>query len=112
MTFLFHQVCSAVQNQDFTVIQDYLTGLKTLIYLKSLGDEEYETKWNFQSPPTPIHQKGKKISGKTAFESVLKRKSKVDVISLKVLCLFPFVCLCLIINLSIIIKEFGWSFAQ
>lgn len=30
------QVCSAVQNQDFTVIEDYITGLKALLYLKSL----------------------------------------------------------------------------
>lgn len=26
------QVCSAVQNQDFTVVQDYITGLKALLY--------------------------------------------------------------------------------
>ena len=28
------QVCSAVQNQDFTVVQDYIAGLKCLLYLK------------------------------------------------------------------------------
>ena len=28
------QVCSAVHNQDFTVVQDYLTGLRALLYLK------------------------------------------------------------------------------
>merc|ERR1719187_946080 len=32
------QVCSAVQNQDFTVIEDYVTGLKALLYLESLGE--------------------------------------------------------------------------
>ncbi|XP_076321600.1 dihydropyrimidine dehydrogenase [NADP(+)]-like isoform X2 [Tachypleus tridentatus] len=53
------QVCSAVQNQDFTVIDDYVTGLKANMYLKSL---ETTMKWNFQSPPTPRHQKGKPIS--------------------------------------------------
>lgn len=26
------QVCSAVQNQDFTIVQDYITGLKALLY--------------------------------------------------------------------------------
>lgn len=31
------QVGSAIQNQDFTVIEDYLTGLKTLLYLKSMS---------------------------------------------------------------------------
>ncbi|XP_076321601.1 dihydropyrimidine dehydrogenase [NADP(+)]-like isoform X3 [Tachypleus tridentatus] len=54
-----HMVCSAVQNQDFTVIDDYVTGLKANMYLKSL---ETTMKWNFQSPPTPRHQKGKPIS--------------------------------------------------
>lgn len=29
------QVCSAVQNQDFTVIEDYISGLKALLYLQS-----------------------------------------------------------------------------
>ena len=30
------QVCSAVQNQDFTVVDDYISGLKALLYLKSI----------------------------------------------------------------------------
>ncbi|XP_065566946.1 dihydropyrimidine dehydrogenase [NADP(+)]-like isoform X2 [Artemia franciscana] len=51
------QVCSSVQNQDFTVISDYITGLKTLVYLKSLDLPE----WDGQSPPTPRHQKGKPV---------------------------------------------------
>ncbi|CAF5044085.1 unnamed protein product, partial [Rotaria socialis] len=50
-------VCSAVQNQDFTLIDDYVTGLQALLYLKSLGLEG----WDGQSPPTPKHQKGKTI---------------------------------------------------
>lgn len=29
------QVCSAIQNQDFTVVQDYITGLKALLYADS-----------------------------------------------------------------------------
>lgn len=49
------QICSAVQNQDFTVVEDYITGLKTLLYLKSLSLQG----WDGQSPPTPVHQKGK-----------------------------------------------------
>ncbi len=52
------QVCSAVQNQDFTVIQDYITGLKALLYLKSRGDL---ADWDGQSPPTPRHQLGKEV---------------------------------------------------
>ena len=51
------QVCSAVQNQDFTLIDDYVTGLKTLLYLRSLELHG----WDGQSPPTPKHQLGKPI---------------------------------------------------
>ncbi|KAJ8924809.1 hypothetical protein NQ315_000963 [Exocentrus adspersus] len=50
------QVCSAVQNQDFTLIDDYCTGLKALLYLDGrLGG------WEGQSPPTYKHQKGKPV---------------------------------------------------
>jgi len=46
-----------VQNQDFTVVEDYVTGLKALLYLQSLGLEG----WQGQSPPTPNHQRGKPV---------------------------------------------------
>uniref|UniRef100_A0A6I8QZJ9 Dihydropyrimidine dehydrogenase [NADP(+)] n=1 Tax=Xenopus tropicalis TaxID=8364 RepID=A0A6I8QZJ9_XENTR len=52
------QVCSAVQNQDFTVIEDYCTGLKALLYLKSIDELQ---DWDGQSPPTIRHQKGKPV---------------------------------------------------
>jgi dihydropyrimidine dehydrogenase (NADP+) len=55
------QVCSAIHNQEFTLIDDYTTGLKTLLYLqavKELGD------WDGQCPPTAKHQKGKIITPK------------------------------------------------
>lgn len=32
------QICSAVQNQDFTVIQDYISGLKCLLYMQTRDD--------------------------------------------------------------------------
>ncbi|XP_026728900.1 dihydropyrimidine dehydrogenase [NADP(+)] [Trichoplusia ni] len=51
------QICSAVQNQDFTVVDDYITGLKALLYLRSLGLDG----WLGQSPPTFKHQKGKPV---------------------------------------------------
>ncbi|CAH2106153.1 unnamed protein product [Euphydryas editha] len=51
------QICSAVQNQDFTVVEDYITGLKALLYLRSQG----LSGWTGQSPPTPKHQKGKPV---------------------------------------------------
>ncbi|XP_048457497.1 dihydropyrimidine dehydrogenase a, tandem duplicate 1 [Rhincodon typus] len=57
------QVCSAVQNQDFTLIEDYCTGLKALLYLKNIKELQ---NWDGQSPPTTSHQKGKpapKIAG-------------------------------------------------
>ncbi|BES89931.1 dihydropyrimidine dehydrogenase [Nesidiocoris tenuis] len=50
------QICSSVQNQDFTVIDDYITGLKALVYIRSLENCDG---WNGQSPPTKVHQKGK-----------------------------------------------------
>ena len=52
------QVSSAIQNQDFTVIQDYTSGLKAMLYLQTveeLGD------WDGQSPPTPRTYKGKPV---------------------------------------------------
>ncbi|XP_069686941.1 dihydropyrimidine dehydrogenase [NADP(+)] isoform X1 [Periplaneta americana] len=52
------QIGSAVQNQDFTLIDDYITGLKTLLYLESLGQLEG---WDGQSPPQIKHQRGKPI---------------------------------------------------
>lgn len=52
------QVCSAVQNQDFTLIDDYVTGLKALLYLRSLDDL---SNWDGQSPPTVKHQQGKPV---------------------------------------------------
>ncbi|XP_071050404.1 dihydropyrimidine dehydrogenase [NADP(+)] [Onthophagus taurus] len=50
------QVCSAVQNQDFTLINDYCTGLKTLLYL-----DQRLPNWKGQSPPSLKHQKGKLV---------------------------------------------------
>lgn len=51
------QICSSVQNQDFTVVDDYITGLKALLYLKTLQLKD----WDGQSPPTLRHQKGKPV---------------------------------------------------
>uniref|UniRef100_A0A2H1VIP2 Dihydropyrimidine dehydrogenase [NADP(+)] n=1 Tax=Spodoptera frugiperda TaxID=7108 RepID=A0A2H1VIP2_SPOFR len=51
------QICSAIQNQDFTVVEDYITGLKALLYLRSKGLDG----WMGQSPPIFKHQKGKPV---------------------------------------------------
>ena len=50
------QVCSAVQNQDFSVINDYNLALKSLLYMKTRTDLK---EWKGQSEPTPKHQQGK-----------------------------------------------------
>ena len=52
------QVSSAIQNQDFTLIEDYITGLKTLLYMQTL---EGVDDWDGQSPPTARTQKGKAV---------------------------------------------------
>ncbi|KAH7699203.1 dihydropyrimidine dehydrogenase, partial [Aphelenchoides avenae] len=60
------QVCSAVQNQDFTVIEDYCTGLKALLYLRRM---QALSDWDGQSPPVPKHQLGKPVTVKNAVSS-------------------------------------------
>lgn len=55
------QICSSVQNQDFTVIQDYITGLKCYLYMQSRPDL---AQWDGQSPPSrgvPEVYKGKHL---------------------------------------------------
>merc|ERR1712241_806007 len=52
------QVSSSIQNQDFTVIDDYTTGLKALLYLQTLDELE---SWDGQSPPTARTYKGKPV---------------------------------------------------
>jgi dihydropyrimidine dehydrogenase (NADP+) len=58
MPAYFVQIGSAVQNQDLTLIDDYVTGLKALLYLESLG---HCTGWDGQSPPKVKHQRGKPV---------------------------------------------------
>ena len=55
------QVCSAIHNQDFTLVEDYVTGLKTLLYLQGVTEL---SAWDGQSPPTAKHQRGKIITPK------------------------------------------------
>lgn len=50
------QVGSAIQNQDFTLIEDYCTGLKALLYMK-----DRFPLWDGQSPPSFKHQLGKPV---------------------------------------------------
>uniref|UniRef100_A0A182Y4Z6 Dihydropyrimidine dehydrogenase [NADP(+)] n=1 Tax=Anopheles stephensi TaxID=30069 RepID=A0A182Y4Z6_ANOST len=55
------QICSSVQNQDFTVIEDYILGLKALLYLRANPPPE-ALPWDGQSPPTAKLQKGKPVA--------------------------------------------------
>uniref|UniRef100_A0A7E4UTH7 Dihydropyrimidine dehydrogenase [NADP(+)] n=1 Tax=Panagrellus redivivus TaxID=6233 RepID=A0A7E4UTH7_PANRE len=72
------QVCSAVQNQDFTVVEDYITGLKALLYLRGV---ESLGAWEGQSPPPPKHQQGKPValpeSGLPNFGKFREQKEKI-----------------------------------
>jgi len=52
------QICSSIQNQEFTVVDDYITGLKANLYLKTLNHTKM---WDNQSPPIESHQKGKPV---------------------------------------------------
>lgn len=54
------QICSAIQNQDFSIIDDYITGLKAALYIDKL--KHVFGTWDGQSPPTQKHQKGKPVS--------------------------------------------------
>ncbi|XP_026468249.1 dihydropyrimidine dehydrogenase [NADP(+)]-like isoform X2 [Ctenocephalides felis] len=59
------QVCSAVQNQDFTVIDDYCTGLRALLYLRANPPPVLDSDagpWDGQSPPRTKVQRGKPIA--------------------------------------------------
>lgn len=47
------QICSALQNQDYTIIGDYLTGLKAHLYMHGRGDynsREYQNCWHASRP--------------------------------------------------------------
>ncbi len=59
------QICSAVQDQDFAIIQDYVTGLKTLLYLSAREDLKKKG-WNGQYPPLGKMQKIRNIQNSFA----------------------------------------------
>lgn len=69
----FSKICSSVQNQDFTVVDDYITGLKTLMYLKSIDGLKG---WDGQSPPTIRHQVGKPV---TQLDTIVDQVDNIDI---------------------------------
>ncbi|CAB4068919.1 DPYD [Lepeophtheirus salmonis] len=77
------QVSSAIQNQDFTVIDDYVTGLKALLYYQAI--EELDD-WDGLAPPTERTYKGKSVDVKLSetlkknipnFGPYIKEKKKI-----------------------------------
>ncbi|CAJ0605751.1 unnamed protein product [Cylicocyclus nassatus] len=72
------QVASAIQNQDCTVVEDYCTGLRALLYLKASELDD----WDGQSPPIRKHQKGKPIlvenAGIPNFGNYRKQREKLE----------------------------------
>ena len=71
------QICSSIQNQDFTVIEDYITGLKALLYLKANPPPE-SLAWEGQSPPTTKLQKGKPVMTLKNEDGTVSNKNYVD----------------------------------
>ena len=53
------QICSAVQNQDYSVVSDYLAGLRALLYLRSAQQSD---RWSGQTYRlAPKRQRGKMV---------------------------------------------------
>lgn len=73
------QVCSAVQSQDFTLVEDYKQGLRAALYLSV---HEPTLDWSGQSPPTGKHQKGKpivydRLTGMPNFGKYLEKREEL-----------------------------------
>lgn len=67
------QICSSIQNQDFTVVQDYITGLKALLYINSKNSFK---DWLGQSPP---NKKENHIQGTPRFGPFLEKRREIVV---------------------------------
>lgn len=68
------QICSAVQNQDFSVINDYITGLKALLYLRSSKQAD---RWSGQTfKHTPKQQKGKAVVSSDELKPIINSVSE------------------------------------
>ncbi|KYQ92216.1 dihydropyrimidine dehydrogenase [Tieghemostelium lacteum] len=69
------QICSSVQNQDFTVVQDYITGLKTYLYMQSREDL---LQWDGQSPPKEAKEHNPKLKGLPKFGYFQLERNKIE----------------------------------
>eukprot|EP01133_Synstelium_polycarpum_P008440 gene8440-9927_t len=70
------QICSAVQNQDFTVVQDYITGLKAYLYMQSREDL---LQWDGQSPPKVKTQLPKNLQNVPRFGNYQKQRNAIEI---------------------------------
>ena len=70
------QVSSAIQNQEFTLIEDYVTGLKTHLYMQGRGEF---SEWMGQTPPSNKKAK-EQIPGKglPKFGPYLEQRRKME----------------------------------
>ncbi|XP_068140700.1 dihydropyrimidine dehydrogenase [NADP(+)]-like [Drosophila tropicalis] len=55
------EISSAVLNQNFAIIENYCSSLRALLYLKANPPPGDGHLWDGQSPPQPLHQRGKPI---------------------------------------------------
>jgi len=67
------QICSAIHNQEYTVINDYITGLKTLLYLQARDDLKG---WDGQSPPREFMPRDRVGQGLPKFGPYMKEREK------------------------------------
>jgi len=67
------QICSAIHNQEYTVIEDYITGLKTLLYLQAREDLQG---WAGQSPPKEYQSRDTVGKGLPKFGPYLKERER------------------------------------
>lgn len=72
------QICSSVQNQDFTVVQDYISGLKCYLYMQSREDL---AEWDGQSPPknvVPENVNRVQLKNHPKFGYFLEQRKKIE----------------------------------
>eukprot|EP01124_Arcella_intermedia_P026121 TRINITY_DN4838_c0_g1_i2.p1 TRINITY_DN4838_c0_g1~~TRINITY_DN4838_c0_g1_i2.p1 ORF type:complete len:1048 (+),score=285.62 TRINITY_DN4838_c0_g1_i2:33-3176(+) len=68
------QICSAIHNQEYSVIQDYITGLKTYLYLQARNDLK---DWDGQSPPKEYSVRNLIGKGLPKFGEYLEERLKL-----------------------------------
>lgn len=70
------QICSAVQNQDFSVVSDYISGLRALLYLRS---SQQADRWQGQSYKLAGKtQKGKHVVSFDELKPILDSKPSIE----------------------------------